>query len=111
MKKEKEKKDEKKFFYPFSFTYSRRNTKRGERGGGWGRVWDKNKDIKWEKEQIMERIPSFLNVVWFAQHPQPMAASMMSINRCRRKMGEEGGMIIYDLNREEPKKPNIKRHP
>jgi hypothetical protein len=40
-----------------------------------------------------------------------MAASMMSINRCRRKMGEEGGMIIYDLNREEPKKPNIKRHP
>jgi hypothetical protein len=41
--------------YPFSFTYSRRNTKRGERGGGgregeggggWGRVRDKNKDIK-----------------------------------------------------------------
>jgi len=89
----------------------RRGGREGEGGGGWGRVWDKNKDIKWETEQIMERLPSFLAIVWFAQHPQPMAASMTSINRCRRKMGEEGGMIIYDLNREEPKKPNIKRHP
>ncbi len=78
------------YVYRFSFTYSCRNTKRGEGE----RVWDNNKDIKWDKEQIMERIPCFFTVVWFAQHPQPMAASMTSTSSRRGKTKRGGGTIM-----------------
>ena len=92
------------FVYPFYFIYSLGIQRGGRAGGGWGRIWENNKDIKWGKEQIMERIPCFLTVVWFPT--TLMAASVTPIYmiyRCsqkrKRKRGEPGSF-------RERKRPN-----